>query len=134
MKKPVQTFTLLVLLAAPCLVIAQRDTLQNPSAQHKAKAIAARMAEDLQLTPAQTTATEQLALERFQNLKLENPTDETRFERVNEKALPKLATILTKAQYEKYMALRADAKKQKDDFLQKTPNYRFSDTDKEMDF
>jgi hypothetical protein len=134
MKKSIKTLTFALFIALPVLALAQRDSPQNPSAQHKAKAIAVRMAEDLQLTPAQTTATEQLALERFQNLKLENPTDENRFQRVNDKALHKLATILTKAQYERYQALRADLKMQKDDFLRKNPNHRFSDAYMELDF
>ena len=79
MKKPVQTLIFSICLIVPGLALAQPDTVQNPSAQHKAKAIAMRMAEDLQPTLAQTNAVEQLALERFQNLKLENPADETRF-------------------------------------------------------
>lgn len=76
----------------------------------------------------------QLAQERFDNLKLENPDDLSRFEKVNQKAWAKLSTILTKDQYDKYMALRAETKKQKEESLKANPNFKFSNQDIELDF
>jgi hypothetical protein len=124
----------IVLLTVPTLAFAQRDSLRMAMTSYKAKAIAARMAEDLQLTPAQTNAIEKLALERFHNLKLENQNDAARFERANQKAAPKLRAILTQEQHEKYQAMRADAKKQKAEHLKQNPAYKASDEDFELDF
>jgi hypothetical protein len=78
MKKTRKSIAFAVFISVPVLVLAQPDTLQTPSAQHKAKSIGAGIAEDLHMNVTQTNATEQLALERFQRLKMENSTDDTR--------------------------------------------------------
>jgi hypothetical protein len=78
MKKTLKSIEFAVFISVPVLALAQPDTLQTPYAQHKAKSIGAGIAEDLPINATQTNATEQLALERFQSLKMENSTDDTR--------------------------------------------------------
>lgn len=113
---------------------AQPDTLKLASIKEKSMAISNRMERDLSLSATQTQQIMQLAQERFDNLKLENPDDLSRFEKVNQKALAKLSTILTKDQYDIYMALRAETKKQKEESLKANPNFKFSNQDIELDF
>ncbi len=103
------------------MAFGQTDTLKLVSVQEKSLAIAIRMERELALTSNQTKQVLQLTQERFDNLKMERPDDATRFETVIQKALPKLAAILTKEQYVKYVELRAETKKQKDEFLKKNP-------------
>ena len=133
MKTPVQTLILLALTISPLLACAQRDSLQNPSYEHKARAMAQCFQEDLQLTQAQTDKLYDLALNRLENIKL-NKTDPTRYDKANNLALEKLTAILTKQQWEKYQTLRTDAKKQKAEYLKQNPAYKPSDEDLELDF
>lgn len=113
---------------------AQPDTLKLASNKQKSLAMASRMARELSLTPTQAQQIVMLAQERFDNLKLESPNDPARFEKVNMKAWTKLSTILSKDQYTKYLELRDDSRKQKEQFFKGDTNYRFSDEDLELDF
>ena len=123
-----------IFLLASGIAHAQTDTLKIPSVQEKSLAIASRMERNLSLTGSQTRQVIQLALQRFEDLGTENINDATRFETVNKRALPKLAAILTKEQYAKYIELQAEVKKQKEEFLNKNPGYVFSDEDRELAF
>jgi hypothetical protein len=133
MKNLLKIFILTAFIALPLFTLAQRDSLQNPSAEHKARAMAQRFQEDLQLTQLQADQVYTLALNRLENIKL-NKADPARFEKANQQALEKLPTILTKQQLEKYNALRSEAKKQKADYLKQNPGYNPSDEDLELDF
>ena len=125
---------IIVMLALNGIANAQSDSLELATVKEKSLAMASRMERELALSPAQTQQIVQLAQERFDNLKLESPNDPARFENVNKKAWTKLATILSKEQYTKYLELRTDSRKQKDEFLKRDSNYRFSDEDLELDF
>jgi hypothetical protein len=57
MKKTLKSIAFAVFISVPVLALAQPDTLQTPSAQHKTKSIGAGIAEDLHMNATQTNAT-----------------------------------------------------------------------------
>jgi hypothetical protein len=58
----------------------------------------------------------------------------TRLTLANSNAGEKLIGILTSEQYELYLKLREDTKKQKNESVKNNPGYTVSEVDKELDF
>ena len=111
-----------------------QDSLQVATSAQKADVIASRMERELSLTKAQAQQVNTIALERFELLKQSNTNRTTPLTTANDQAQKKLTTVFTKEQMTLYLQLRSDTKKQKDEFLSKNPNYKFTDQEKEMDF
>ncbi len=114
---------------------AQRgDTLHTKSYQVKSEAVVSCLERELSLNQKQLVQIQKLGDERFSTLQKTSTTDASRWESVNVPARQKLATILTKEQYDRYLHMRQETQKQKDESLKKNLGYAFSDEDRELDF
>ena len=122
-------FILIAVMLLSLGALSQPDTLRIATRSQQAVAMADRMERELKLTPDQKGQVLNLMVGRFENIKSGYALDV-----VNNKAYDKLSTILTNEQRTLYLKLKADTKRQKDEFLSKNPNYTFPNEDKELDF
>jgi translation initiation factor 2 gamma subunit (eIF-2gamma) len=113
------------------LSYSQPDTLKRATNEEKAAAVAARMEQELALSPAQTKAVQKLVLERIVGLQQSAEVD--KLSKENTKALAKLENTLTKQQVEKYKQLRQEAALQKEAWKKQNKSTHTSEDD-ELDF
>jgi hypothetical protein len=113
------------------MAYSQPDTLRRATNEEKAFAVAARMEQELALSPSQTKAVQKLVLERIVGLQQSAEVD--KLSKENDKALAKLENTLTKQQVEKYKQLREEAARQKEEWKKQNRNTSTSEDD-ELDF
>jgi hypothetical protein len=109
----------------------QPDTLRRATNEEKAFAVAARMEQELALSPAQTKAVQKLVLERIVALQQSAEVDKLNKENTN--AVAKLEKALTKEQVEKYKQLREETVRQKEEWLKHNRDTSTSEDD-ELNF
>jgi hypothetical protein len=133
MKASSKVIPLLFLFFSFNTLLAQ-DTLQVATPRQKAEVVTLRMERELSLTENQTQRVSVIVLERFETLQKGTSNKTKQLTAANDNAVKKLAGVLTTQQLTLYNQIKGENKKQKDDFLKKNPNYKFSNEDIELDF
>jgi hypothetical protein len=113
------------------LTYSQTDSLRRATNEEKAAAVAARMEQELALSPSQTKAVQKLVLERI--VALQQSAEADKLIKENTKALAKLEKALTQQQVQKYKQLRQEAALQKEAWKKQNNSANISEDD-ELDF
>ncbi|MEM9680861.1 MAG: hypothetical protein AAF901_11110 [Bacteroidota bacterium] len=90
-----------------------------------------RLGTELALSPDQKKEVNTLFKQRYAEKERSKGQS---FKAMNSNALIRLEQILDKEQYQKYLKLKEERKRQKAEYLKDNPNYKFSKEDEELDF
>src|SRR5688572_15073692 len=95
----------------------------------KSEAIVSRLTRELGLEQDQQEKVYSIMQTRWENIR--KTKDRTK---ANQKTLADLKKVLTTQQYEIFLELREENKKQKQTFKTENPDFVFTDTDQDLDF